>query len=298
VDDHYRKYVDVHRSYVVWNVEAAPEFSMQPKSWWYPLVGSLEYRGYFSKSGATNYARYLRAKGLDVSVGGVEAYSTLGWFKDPVLNTFIFEPDADLAEIIFHELGHQRVFARGDTDFNEAFATTVGQEGACRWLKAKGDTAARDQYLAHLQRNAQFVHLIMGTRAELEALYGDERTDDGKVKATNKKQNIPPEQLREQKRRIMADLKKRYAVLKAQWGGNTEFDDWFVHETNNSHLNSIAAYYDFVPAFEQILTANGGDLEKFYNAVERLSKKPKKERHEELRALSGAPSEAKPVASR
>jgi predicted aminopeptidase len=297
VDDHYRKYVDVHRSFVVWNVEAAPEFSMQPKTWWYPLVGSLEYRGYFSKSGATNYAGYLRTKGFDVSVGGVEAYSTLGWFKDPVLNTFIFEDDADLAEIIFHELGHQRVFARGDTDFNEAFATTVGQEGARRWLEAKGDIAARDQYLAHLQRNTQFVHLIMRTRAELEALYGDERKDDGKVKATEKKQSIPPEQLREQKRRIMAGLKKEYAVLKAQWGGNTEFDDWFAHETNNAHLNSIAAYYDFVPGFEQILAANGGDLEKFYNAVERLSKKPKKERHEELRALSRAPAETKPVAA-
>ncbi len=117
-DSHYRKYVDVHRPFVVWNVEAAPEFSMEPKTWWYPMLGSLEYRGYFSKAGATNYAAYLREKGYDVSVGGVGAYSTLGWFKDPVLNTFIFEEDSELAEIIFHELAHQRLFTRGDTDFN------------------------------------------------------------------------------------------------------------------------------------------------------------------------------------
>ncbi len=138
VDGHYQKYADVRRRFVVWNVEAAPEFSLEPKSWWYPIVGSLEYRGYFSERGATNYAARLRKKGYDVYVGGVQAYSTLGWFKDPVLNTFIFEPEPDLAEILFHELAHQQVFASGDTDFNEAFATTVGQEGARRWLRAQG----------------------------------------------------------------------------------------------------------------------------------------------------------------
>src|SRR5439155_11115609 len=111
VDGHYRTYVDVHRPFVVWNVEAAPEFSMEPKSWWYPLVGSLDYRGYFSERGAQRYGRWLEKKGYDVYIGGVEAYSTLGWFKDPVLNTFIFNAEPDLAETIFHELGHQRVFA-------------------------------------------------------------------------------------------------------------------------------------------------------------------------------------------
>src|SRR6266446_9628019 len=151
VDGHYSKYVDVHRPFVVWNVEAAPEFSMEPKTWWYPLVGSLEYRGYFSERSATNYGAALRHKGYDIFVGGVDAYSTLGWFNDPVLNTFILNPEADLAETIFHELGHQRVFAHGDTDFNEAFATAVGQEGTRRWLRAQGDNAAYEAYLAHLR---------------------------------------------------------------------------------------------------------------------------------------------------
>jgi predicted aminopeptidase len=286
IDSHYRKYVDVHRPFVVWNVEAAPELSMEPKTWWYPLLGSLEYRGYFSKAGATNYAAYLRRQGFDVSVGGVGAYSTLGWFKDHVLNTFIFEENADLAEIIFHELGHQRLFARGDTDFNEAFATTVGQEGARRWLKARSNLAGLNQYSAHLERLDQFVHLVMSTRARLEALYGDERTEDGRVKAAKSTNPASRDELRKRKDQILREMQAEYTRLKANWGGDTEYDGWFAHQINNAQLNSVAAYYDFVPAFEQILAANGGDLEKFYKAAERLSKKPKPERHEQLRILA------------
>lgn len=286
VDNQYRKYVDVHRPYVVWNVEAAPEFSMQPKTWWYPFLGGLEYRGYFSRSAATNYAGALRKAGYDVSVGGVEAYSTLGWFKDPILNTFIFEPDADLAEIIFHELGHQRLFARGDTDFNEAFATTVGEEGAQRWLKSQGDTAGLQAYRAYLQRNDQFVHLVMRTRARLEALYGDTHTAGGKIRATDKNRGVPSEELRRQKAAILAQMQTEYAALKAGWGGDREYDGWFAHEVNNAKLNSIAAYYDFVPGFQQMLADNGGDLARFYNAAELLSRKPKGKRHEDLRLLA------------
>jgi predicted aminopeptidase len=285
-DSHYRKYVDVHRPFVVWNVEAAPELSMAPKTWWYPLLGSLEYRGYFSKAGATSYAADLAKEGYDVSVGGVEAYSTLGWFKDPVLNTFIFEDDADLAEIIFHELGHQRLFARGDTDFNEAFATTVGQEGARRWLKTRGDTFGLKGYLAHLDRSSQFVHLVMSTRARLEALYGDQRTEEGKIKATVKKDVGQADKLRQQKHLILHEMQDEYTRLKANWGGDTEYDGWFAHTINNAHLNSVAAYYDYVPAFEQILAANNGDMEKFYRAAEELSKRPKPDRHDQLRRLA------------
>ena len=292
VDGHYRKYVDVHRPFVVWNVEAAPEFSLEPKSWWYPLLGSLEYRGYFSKQGATNYATYLRKQGYDVSVGGVEAYSTLGWFKDPVLNTFIFEPDADLAETIFHELGHQRLFAPGDTDFNEAFATTVGQEGARRWLKANGNTPSLNAYVAQLQRSDQFVHLVMSTRSHLEALYGDVRTGGGKIKAGAKNNSAALDRLRVQKQEVLREMQFEYARLKASWAGNPQYDGWFAHSINNAHLNSVAAYYDFVPGFEQLLAANGGDMEQFYQAAERLSKRPKQDRHEQLRTLARARSVA------
>jgi predicted aminopeptidase len=292
VNGHYKKYVDVHRPYVVWNVEAAPEFSMAPKTWWYPLVGSLEYRGYFSSQGATNYAFHLRKKGYDVAVGGVQAYSTLGWFKDPLLNTFIYETDAELAEIIFHELAHQRVFARGDTDFNEAFATTVGQEGARRWLNTHRKADELADYLKHLRRNDDFVHLVMHARSALENVFGDVRNEDGKLKPTRKNHNVSAGVLRKEKEQILEKLKTDFAQLKAQWGGETEFDWWFAHPINNAHLNSVAAYYDFVPGFEQLLVSLGGDLERFYEAAERLSRKSKKEREQTLRALARTQQQA------
>lgn len=285
LDGDYRKYVDVHRPYVVWNVEAAPEFSMAPRSWWYPFVGRLDYRGYFSQRGATNYGAALSRRGYDVSIEPVQAYSTLGWFNDPVLNTFIFEPDAELAEILFHELGHQRVFASGDTDFNEAFATVVGEEGARRWLKAQGDQAACERYQTALQRHRQFVTLVMKFRTRLEQLYGDVRTADGLVKA-NKGPKGPPAELREQKQRVFLELRESYARLKQEWDGDTTCDGWFARELNNASLNSVAEYYDLVPGFEQLLAEQRGKLEEFYRAAERLAKMPNKARQQQLRSLA------------
>jgi predicted aminopeptidase len=289
VDGHYSKYVDVHRPFVVWNVEAAPEFSIEPKSWWYPLVGSLEYRGYFSEAKANEYAEWLRKKGYDVYVGGVEAYSTLGWFKDPALNTFIFNIEPDLAETIFHELGHQRVFASGDTDFNEAFATTVGQEGTRRWLRAKNDPAATDKYLAEIRRTREFASLVQSTREKLESIYGDERNAEGKIKSTDKNRQIARESLRQQKKQILDQLQVEFAQLKQRWGGETDYDNWFAQQVNNAKLNSVAAYYDLVPGFEHLLELNGGDLQKFYVAAQRLADKPKKERHQWLQTLGKSP---------
>jgi predicted aminopeptidase len=285
VDHQYEKYADLHRPYVVWNVQAAPEFSLEPYTWWYPFVGSLEYRGYFSESGADKYAARLRKKGYDVYVDGVTAYSTLGWFKDPLLNTFLFDPEADLAETLFHELGHQRLFASGDTDFNEAFATTVGQEGARRWLRWKGDSARLEKYEAQLQRDLQFVHLIADTRQRLEKLYGDERTEEGKLRATEQNAGVPPEEMRQRKQEVLNGLRRSYEQLKAEWGGNTEYDAWFAQPLNNALLNSVAAYYDLVPGFKRLLAQNGGDLEKFYTAAEQLAKQPKAERHHALQTL-------------
>jgi predicted aminopeptidase len=290
VDGHYRKYADVHREYVVWNVQAAPEFSLQPRTWWYPMVGSLEYRGYFSEKGARHYAAGIAKKGDDVYVDGVEAYSTLGWFKDPILNTFITRREPDLAEVIFHELGHQRVFARGDTDFNEAFATTVGQEGARRWLRASGKTNLLEKYESELRRNDQFVHLIMSTREQLEKVYGDTLDKDGKVKAAATPPASPAE-LKQAKERVFADLRSNYQKLKESWGGYNGYDEWFSRELNNAQLNTIANYYDFLPAFERVLAMNGNDMEKFYVEVERLSNMSKDERHQWLRNLANGAHE-------
>ncbi len=286
VDGQYQKYVDVHRPYVVWNVEAAPEFSLEPKTWRYPFVGRLDYRGYFAEAGATNYAQILKDKGLDVFVGGVAAYSTLGWFKDPVLNTFIFDPESDLAETLFHELGHQRVFAKGDTHFNEAFATIVGQEGAQRWLRAKGDTNACARYQAELRRTDQFVHLVAKTRDQLKTLYRDEQTEGGAIKASKEPLAEPPEVLRNKKRQILEQLQQDYAQLKAtEWDGDKSYDRWFAHGVNNAKLNSVAQYFDLLPAFRHLLELNHGDLEKFYQAAGQLAKLPKEERNQNVKSL-------------
>jgi predicted aminopeptidase len=211
----------------------------------------------------------------------VEAYSTLGRFKDPVLNTFIFHSEPELAETIFHELGHQRVFARSDTDFNEAFATAVGEEGARRWLNRKGDKAMAEKYESELKRTREFDHLTMTARRQLEALYGDERTEEGKIKATKKNKGVPAEDLRKKKQRIMEQLQQNYKQSRREWG-EEGYDSWFARQINNAQLNSVAAYYELVPGFERLLQSKQGNLEKFYLAAERLSKLPKKQRRQEL----------------
>lgn len=272
VNGSYSKYVDVQRKYVVWDVQAAPEFSLEPKTWWYPFVGRLAYRGYFSEQRARECGGRLAKEGFDVYVDGVQAYSTLGWFKDPLLNTFIDESEPELAELLFHELGHKRVFASGDTDFNEAFATTVGQEGTRRWLRSKCETDLLERYDAALARDQEFVHLIMRTREQLEKLYGTPPA--------------PVQELRREKQRVFDDLRREYAGMKAKWGGYSGYDEWFAHDLNNAKLNTVANYYDYVPGFQRLLQANGGDMEKFYAAAERLSKEPKDKRHQELRELA------------
>jgi predicted aminopeptidase len=272
VDGSYNKYVDVRRKYVVWDLQAAPEFSLEPKTWRYPLVGRLAYRGFFSEKSARENGSRLAKKGFDVYVDGVDAYSTLGWFKDPLLSTFMEDTEAELAELLFHELAHKRVFASGDTDFNEAFATTVGQEGVRRWLGSKGRTALLEEHEMELLRDRQFVNLVMATRARLERLYGDAKARPAK-----------PEQLRRQKQEVFDDLRRRYAELKTEWGGYSGYDGWFANDLNNAKLNTVANYYDYVPGFQRLLKSNGGDLEKFYAAAEGLSKEPIGKRHQQLR---------------
>jgi len=271
VDGNYDRYVDIHRKYVVWDVQASPEFSLAPKVWRYPFVGSLAYRGYFSEKAARKYGDSLARQGFDVYVDGVQAYSTLGWFKDPLLNTFIDGTEPELAELLFHELAHKRVFASGDTDFNEAYATTVGQEGTRLWLRSKGASELLTEYNAAIEHDRQFVHLVLSTRERLAKLYGD---------SVDK---VPLEQLRRDKERVFGDLRRQYEELKASWGGYSGYDNWFAHDLNNAKLNTVANYYDYLPGFQRLLQENGGDVDKFNLAVERLSKEPEDQRHEKLR---------------
>src|SRR5258705_4206496 len=175
VDGHYSRYVDVKRRFVVWNVHGAKEFSLEPKTWRYPVVGRLKYRGFFSEAQAKRYGKQLQEEGLDVYVDGVEAYSTLGWFKDPVLNTFIHHRETELADILFHELAHQRVFAAGDTDFNEAFATTVAEEAVHRWVKEK--PAMLEEYRVEQEREGDFVRIVLAAREGRKRCYARTNED-------------------------------------------------------------------------------------------------------------------------
>ena len=263
----YRRYADLGRPYVLWNVFAAPEFSLEPVTWCFPIAGCVGYRGYFSEKGAQQFASGLREKKLDVYVGGVPAYSTLGWFDDAVLNTFINYSDADLARLIFHELAHQVAYAPGDTTFNESFATTVELEGARRWLVASGRSDQISQLDTELQRQQQFVDLVMRTRESLETIYQSGAAAD--------------EMLR-RKVDAYAQLRSDYQALKQQWGGYSGYDRWFSQQLNNAKLASVAAYNQLVPDFQRLLAKNDNDLEAFYQAVIALTKLSPEERQGRL----------------
>ncbi len=268
-DKSYVKYTDLHRSCVVWTVDVAPALSLEPKTWWFPVVGSVSYRGYFREESARRYAEKWEKRGWDAYVGCVPAYSTLGWFRDPLLNTFIYEPESELAETIFHELGHRRLYVPGDTDFNEAFATTVAAEGVRRWYLAAQEPKAYEDYLEGRGREKDFVKLVLAARDQLQAVYSDARLSDA-------------EKLR-RKADAIREMRENYAKLKARWGvAKSAYDEWFSEPINNAKLNTIAAYYDLVPAFQAVLRGQGGDIEKFYQAVGALAKMPLEKRRQAL----------------
>ncbi|MGP8236677.1 MAG: aminopeptidase [Limisphaerales bacterium] len=269
-DGNYRDYVDLHRPCVSWIVNVAPALSLRPKTWWFPVVGSASYRGYFSEEAAHRYARIWENKGWDVYVDSVQAYSTLGWFHDPLLNTHIYESEGSLADLIFHELAHQRLYVAGDTDFNEAFAMAVAGAGVRRWFEASHDTNAYQSYQRTLAHERDFADLIMATRGQLDAVYANSNLTE-------------PVQL-QRKADIVQELRQNYARLKARWGGAASgYDYWFSEPINNAKLNTVSAYYDLKPAFEALLQAQGGDMEKFYHAVGDLAKMPVPLRHQTLR---------------
>lgn len=270
----YTGYADLGRPFVVWSVFATLELSMRLKQWCFPFVGCVAYRGYYDRDDAERFAQRLRDEGLDVVVRGVPAYSTLGWFDDPVLNTFIGYPEAEVARLIFHELAHQELYVKGDTTFNESFATTVEREGVRRWLVAveerTHDTKLSDEWETFDMRRRQFLALLQRHRAALEALYASPEPDDAK---------------RAGKREIFAQLGRDYEALKRSWGGFAGYDRFFAQPLTNAHLASIATYNDLVPAFRALLRREGGDLPAFYAAVRRIGKLPKGERSAALGAL-------------
>ena len=225
----YRSYADVQRDYVVWNVIAAPEFSVTPRRWCFPIAGCVAYRGYFSEARARKFADRLRRGGHDVAVGGVAAYSTLGRFADPVLSTMTGYGEHDLAAILFHELSHQVVYVGGDSAFNEAFAVTVEQAGLERWLEARGESAGLERYRARRARQDAYVRAFARRRAELAQLY---------------ETSLPPDEMRVKKREILAALAEDMRVLERVHGGRAPYVAWLAEGLNNAHLASVATYFD------------------------------------------------------
>jgi predicted aminopeptidase len=258
----YRSYADLGRPYAVWNVFAAPEFSVHPVESCFPIAGCVTYRGFFARDDAERYAAKERAAGLDVFSYGVPAYSTLGWFDDPLLSTFIQYPEAELARLIFHELAHQVVYVKGDTTFNESFAVTVQDEGVRRWLESEDGSKELAAFRAAEARKDEFVALIDDARRRLAHLYAEP---------------LAPAAMRAAKRAEFERLAERYAALKARWGGYSGFDR-LMREPNNALLASISAYSQLVPGFRRELAAVHGDLRAFYARVKALAQLPKAER--------------------
>lgn len=270
----YQHYADLQRPWVVKNVFAAPELSLEPRHWCFLLVGCLGYRGYFVPEAAQELAEALRAGGDDVYVADISAYSTLGWFDDPLLNTFIQWPDGRLAELLFHELAHQRLYVANDTAFNEAYATAVGRLGAERWLERQGTARQREEYVVDVRRREQFLQLTMAARAQLAALYASPRSEAEK---------------RAGKQHILAELRARYQALKQGWNGYGGYDRWFAQDLNNAKLAGVSTYHRQVPAFLALFEREGQNFAAFHRAAETIGRLPPAERAAALQKLRYSP---------
>jgi predicted aminopeptidase len=272
----YRRYADLRRSAVVWNVVAAPEFSLKLKTWCFPVAGCVGYRGYFDEAAAREMATQLLAEGYEASVYPVPAYSTLGWMNwaggDPLLNTFINYPEGELARLLFHELSHQVLYVQNDTMFNESFATAVERLGIERWMATEASESARREYAEFNARRVEFRALARETRERLRDIYDEEVVLDPPARAALKAE-------------AMSEFRARYAQLRAGWGDPARFRgyDLWVERANNAFFGAQAAYDELVPGFKALFVREGRDWARFYDAVRQLATLPKAQRHELLK---------------
>lgn len=256
VADNYSTFVELDRKHVVWNVFAAPEFSTELQTWCYPIAGCVSYRGYFSEDDAQRFAARLRDEGLDVYLGGVDAYSTLGWFEDSLLSTVLDRESHQLAGLIFHELAHQLVYVPGDTTFNESFATAVERAGVSRWLRANDQAGLLARAEQDRQRQQQFIALVTGYREKFADLY----TED-----------LPVADMRAAKAALQEQMRADYQGSREQWNGYRGYDNWFDRSLNNAQLATVSSYNDLVPAFLALLAEQGGDFAAFYARVAQIA---------------------------
>jgi predicted aminopeptidase len=270
-NDSYRNFVHLDRDFVVWNVVSTKEFSLEPEKWCFLVVGCISYKGYFDKKEADGFAERLRQLGNDVSVSGVRAYSTIGWFDDPLLSTMLYKNEARRMGIIFHELAHQQLYIKGDSAFNEAFAMTVEIEGVRRWLRSRNQHEQLKAYEVSLDRKWIFNRLLNETREALKSLYS---------------QPMSVEEMRLQKARVFEVLRRDYKQAREAWGGYDGYDDWMARDLNNAHLSLVATYYDLIPAFQGLLADSQQDFRLFYDRAARIGEKDKDKRSAELARYS------------
>jgi predicted aminopeptidase len=267
----YRSYTDLGRRFVLWNVFATPELSLEPRQWCFPVAGCVNYRGYFDEAAARAEASQVASTGDDVYVGGVPAYSTLGYFNDPMLSTIIRYPDTEVARLIFHELAHQVAYAKDDTVFNESFAVAVEEEGIGRWLAAQNDSALTAQFNTSQRYRDGFRTLVGRVRSELVALYASPASVEEK---------------RAGKAAAFASMRVAYDALKKEWGGFAAYDGWIAQGPNNANLAAVGLYTQKVPEFQALLSADSGDLRRFYAHVKALAALSKGERDSALAAAA------------
>ena len=267
----YTVYANLERDYAVKNLFAAPEFSVELHQWCYPVIGCAAYRGYFDTELLANDDELFRARGFDTYIARIPAYSTLGWFDDPVLNTVIDWPDPQLAGLVFHELAHQKLYVEGDTVFNESFATAVEQAGVELWLAQQGNTSLVHRYRMHRDQQRRVVDLVKQIRGELELLYGKDMTEDA---------------MRHAKQQQLEVARERYGALRREWQNDPGYDAWFAGELNNARLGSVSAYHTYVDAFLALLAEENHNFDAFYMRAATISQLDAPARREYLLRLS------------
>ncbi len=263
--DSYTEYADLGRPYVLKNLFAAAEFSTTLKRWCYPIAGCAGYRGYFEEDRLQQYKQELEKQKMDIYIANIPAYSTLGWFDDPLLNTFINWPDHYLAGLIFHELAHQKLYIDDDTEFNESFAVAVQQTGVEKWLNANKQSKQAERYEQYQKNRQLVIQLIEKAREDLKSIYTGELLEEEK---------------RQKKQLVLQKLKQDYQQLSSGFKVLDGFKHWFEGELNNAKLASVSTYHSTAPAFRNILKHLKGNYSAFYNQVESISRLAKKQRHE------------------
>ena len=259
----YRRYADLGRPFVVWNVVATPEFSIEPRRWCFPVAGCVAYRGYFDEDQARSLGLRLANRGYDVAIGGVGTYSTLGHLPDPVFGSMLGWRETRLVGTIFHELAHEQLYVPGDSEFNEAFASVVEEEGLRRWLLRSERPAELQAFEQAAIREEEFSTLLRETRERLAQLYGS---------------TLAREAMRIEKQREFGRLKFAYEQLRARWGGYRAYDGWFKGALNNAHLASVATYRDCMPGLRRELE-QADSMPVFYARAKELAQLTVEERH-------------------